>query len=323
MRERLASRPMLLAIAGVVLGLLLLTYASDQFVVGAARVAAALRISAIVIGAVVIGFGTSAPELVVSGLAAGRGQVDLAVGNVIGSNIANLTLVLGVAALVAPIAVRSSTLKREAPLSLAAIIAFAVLIQGGLTVIDGAILALILVGALIFIMVSARGGDAVLADEVAEYLTEAKPPLRRELTRTVLALIAVVVAAQVLVISATEIARAFGLAEGFVGVTIVAIGTSLPELATAVQAARRRETDLIIGNLLGSNLFNAGAVGSVVAFAGPSVALDPSLAGLAALLMVGIGVIAMIFMISGTRVARSEGIVLLVGYVVAVPFLGR
>ncbi len=314
---------MLLAIAGVLLGLLLLTYAADQFVVGAARVAAALRISTIVIGAVVIGFGTSAPELVVSGLAAGRGQVDLAVGNIIGSNIANLTLVLGVAAMVAPIVVRSSTLKREAPLSLAAVVAFALLIQGGLSVLDGAILAIVLVGALTVIIVAARGGDPVLANEVSEYLTEAKPPLRRELTRTVLALIAVIVAAQVLVVSATDIARTLGLAEGFVGVTIVAIGTSLPELATAVQAARRRETDLIIGNLLGSNLFNAGAVGSVVAFAGPSVALDPSLAGLAALLMVGIGVIAMIFMISGTRVARSEGIVLLVGYLVALPFLGR
>ncbi len=313
---------MLLAIAGVVLGLILLTYASDQFVVGAARVAAALRISAIVIGAVVIGFGTSAPEIVVSGLAAGRGQVDLAVGNIIGSNIANLTLVLGVAALVAPIAVRSSTLKREAPLSLAAVITFAIMIQGGLGVIDGIILAVVLVGSLAIILVSARGGDQALAGEVAEYLTEARPPLRRELTRTVIALIAVIVAAQVLVISATEIAQTLGLAEGFVGVTIVAIGTSLPELATAVQAARRRETDLIIGNLLGSNLFNAGAVGSIVAFAGPSVALDPSLVGPAALLMVGIGFVAMVFMISGTRVARSEGIVLLVAYLVAVPFLG-
>jgi len=314
---------MLLATAGVVLGLTLLTYASDQFVIGAARVAAALRISPIVIGAVVIGFGTSAPEIVVSGLAAGRGQVDLGVGNIIGSNIANLTLVLGVAALVAPITVRSSTLKREAPLSLAAVITFAVLIQGGLHVIDGVILTIVLVGALTVILVSARGGDPALAGEVTEYLTEAKPPLRRESTRTVLALIAVVIAAQVLVVSATEIARTLGLAEGFVGVTIVAIGTSLPELATAVQAARRRETDLIIGNLLGSNLFNAGAVGSIVAFAGPSVALDPSLTGLAALLMVGIGVVAMIFMISGTRVARSEGFVLLVGYLVALPLLGQ
>jgi cation:H+ antiporter len=314
---------MLLSIAGVVLGLILLTYASDQFVVGAARVAAALRISAIVIGAVVIGFGTSAPELVVSGLAAGRGQVDLGVGNIIGSNIANLTLVLGVAALVAPIAVRSSTLKREAPLALAAVIVFAVLIQGGLTVLDGVILTLVLVGALTVIMLSARGGDDSLTEEVAEFLTEAKPPLRREVTRTVLALTAVIVAAQVLIVSATEIARTLGLAEGFVGVTIVAIGTSLPELATAVQAARRRETDLIIGNLLGSNLFNAGSVGAVVAFAGPPVAIDPTLTGLAAMLMVGIGIIAMVFMISGTRVARSEGIVLLIGYLVALPFLGQ
>jgi cation:H+ antiporter len=314
---------MLLAILGVIAGLVVLTYASDQFVVGATRVAAALRISTIVIGAIVIGFGTSTPEIVVSALAASRGQVDLAVGNVIGSNVANLTLVLGVAALVGPIAVRSSVLKREAPLSLAAVVLFAALIQNGLSWVDGIVLVVALHVALVAILRSARGGDPALAGEVEDYLTDATRPLGREILRTLISLVGVVAAAQILVVSATTIATELGLAQGFVGVTIVAIGTSLPELATAVQAARRQETDLIVGNLLGSNLFNAGAVGGVIALVGPDIAIATSLTGPATLLMVGVGVLSLAFMTTGARVARSEGVVLLLGYASALPFIGR
>src|SRR5690606_28960718 len=128
--------------------------------------------------------------------------------------------------------------------------------------------------ALAIVLLSARQGDPSLEGEVGEYLTEDAPPLGREVLRTVLGLAGVVAAAQVLVVAASSIATRLGLAEGFVGVTIVAIGTSLPELATALQAARRGEADLIVGNLLGSNLFNAGAVGAVIAFAGPDRLID-------------------------------------------------
>ncbi len=312
---------MLLSVLGVVFGLLLLTYAADQFVVGATRVAAALRLSTVVIGALVIGFGTSAPEAVVSGLAAGRGQMDLAAGNVIGSNVANLTLVLGAAALIAPIAVRSRILKREAPLSLAAVALFALLLQGGLSLLDGAILGVALLTALALVLRSSRDGDPDLAAEVDSFLTEARPSLRVEWPRTIGGLIGVVVAAQILVVSATDIAGRFGIDEGFVGFTIVAIGTSLPELATALQSARRRETDLIVGNLLGSNLFNATGVGTIIALAGPSGAVGRTLAVHATLVMVAVAVIATIFMVTGRRVARSEGALLLVGYLVILPFL--
>jgi cation:H+ antiporter len=312
---------MLLATFGVLLGLALLTFAADQFVVGATRVAATLRLSTIVIGAVVIGFGTSAPEIVVSGLAAARGQMDLAAGNVIGSNVANLTLVLGAAALVAPIRVRSRVLRREAPLSFAAVGLFALLLQGGLSLIDGVLLGIGLIAALAIIYLSARGGDPDLESEVSEYLTTAAPPLRTEVVRTILGLIGVLVSAQVLVVSASTIAAELGVDEGFIGLTVVAIGTSLPELATALQAARRRETDLIVGNLLGSNLFNATAVGTVIAFAGPSHPVAAVLAGPATLVMLGVAAIAVVFMTTGARVARSEGALLLIGYVVILPFL--
>lgn len=312
---------MILAAFGVLFGLALLTVAADQFVVGATRVAARLRLSTIVIGALVIGIGTSAPEIMVSGIAAARGSMDLAAGNVIGSNVANLTLVLGAAALVTPIAVRSRTLKREAPLSLVAVLAFALLLQGGLSYLDGAVLGVLLIVSLFIVILAARGGDPELESEVSEYLTTALPRLSVEVTRTVLALIGVLVTSQVLVTSATTIAAELGVAEGFVGLTVVAIGTSLPELATSLQAARRGETDLIVGNLLGSNLFNATAVGTVISLAGPSHPVDPSLAGLATWIMVGIAIIAYVFMATGTRVARSEGAVLLVGYLALLPLL--
>ena len=314
---------MLLAIAGVVAGLIALTIAADHFVLGAARLAGVLRLSPVVIGAVVIGFGTSAPEIVVSGLAAAQGSVDLGVGNVIGSNVANLTLVLGTAALLTPIVVVSPVLRREAPLSLLAVLLFAVLVRDGLSLVDGALLAAALIGSLTIIVRSARGGDEELTSEVAEYLDGTTPSPAREWTRTGIGLVVTVAAAQLLVVSATTIATQLGLSEGFVGLTIVAIGTSLPELATAVQAARRRELDLIVGNLLGSNLFNAGAVGATLAFIGPGQVADPAVMGPALLLMVVVAAVATLFMATGRVVQRWEGAVLLVGYLATLPLLAR
>jgi cation:H+ antiporter len=313
---------MLLAFLGVVVGLAILTYSADQFVVGAARLATVLRLSTVVIGAVVIGFGTSAPELLVSALAASQGSLDIAVGNIVGSNVANLTLVLGIAALATPIAVHSKVLKREAPLSLLAVIAFGVAIQGGVSAVEGVVLAVLLVVSLTIIVVSARrGGDEELGAEVEEFLDGSAPSTRREATRTVLGLIGTLAAAQLLVVSASAIAAELGLAEGFIGLTVVAVGTSLPELATALQAARKDETDLIVGNLLGSNLFNSAAVGATAAFAGAGQVADPTITGRGVVLMVGIAVLATAFMVTGRQVQRTEGAVLLAVYVAAIPLL--
>jgi cation:H+ antiporter len=312
---------MLLAILGVVAGLTLLTFASDQFVVGAARIATSLRLSAVIIGAVVIGIGTSAPELLVSVLAAAQGSLDIAVGNLIGSNVANLTLVLGVAAILTPIGVHRGVLRREAPIALGAVVLFAVLVRDGLTRLDGLLLLVGLAGALVLVLRSAREGDPALEAEVADFVTEGPPSTRRESVRTALGLIGTLGAAQLLVVSAVTIAREAGLGEGFVGLTVVAIGTSLPELATSVQAARKQETDLIIGNLLGSNLFNSAAVGGSIALAGPGAVEDPTLTGLALLLMVGIAALATLLMVTERTVVRWEGVVLLVGYLAVLPLL--
>jgi cation:H+ antiporter len=312
---------MLLPILGAIAGLALLTYAADQFVIGAARIAAALRLSAVVIGAVVIGFGTSAPEMVVSGIAASRGSLDIAVGNIVGSNVANLTLVLGAAALVTPIVVRSPILKREAPLSLGVTLVFAVLVQSGLARSDAIVLGLLLVASLAFIIVASRTTDPVMSGEVEEFLADGPVSRGKESVRTVLGLVGTLAAAQLLVVSAVEIASGLGLSEGFIGLTVVAIGTSLPELATALQAARKGETDLIIGNLLGSNLFNAGGVAAVAGFVGPGPLEDPTIVGFATLLMVGVSLGATLFMITGKRVVRWEGALLLVAYLATIPFL--
>ncbi len=314
---------MLLAVLGVVLGLAVLTYAADQFVVGAARLATVLRLSTVVIGAVVIGFGTSAPELVVSALAASQGSLDIAVGNIVGSNVANLTLVLGIAALATPIVVHSKVLKREAPLSLLSVIAFAILVQNGLSPVEGTILATLLVISLSIIVISSRreGGDEELGAEVEEFLAGGPPSTGKEVQRTLLGLLGTLGAAQLLVLSASTIATELGLSEGFIGLTVVAIGTSLPELATAVQAARKGETDLIIGNLLGSNLFNSAAVGAVAAFAGAGQVVDPTITGTGVALMVTVAVVATAFMVTGRRVQRTEGAVLLAAYVAVLPLL--
>ena len=316
---------MVLAVAGILVGLALLTFAADQFVVGAARLAVTLRISPIVVGAVVVGFGTSAPELLTSGLAASDGRIDLAVGNIIGSNVANLTLVLGIAALVTPIVVRSTALRREAPMSLVAVLAFALLVQNGLGPTEGVVLAIILVASLTTIIALSRGdggGDTLLAD-VEGFLGGVVPSPSREALRTVLGLGGTIAAAYLLVESATLIATELGLAQGFVGFTVVAVGTSLPELATAVQGARRGETDLIVGNLLGSNLFNAAAVGALAAFVGTAEIPDPSMTGLGVGLMVGIALAATLFMFTGRRVVRWEGALLLAAYLAVLPLLAR
>jgi len=311
-----------LSLAGIAAGLLLLTWAADQFVFGAARVARRLNLSSVVIGAVVIGFGTSAPEMVVSGIAAGRGSLDFAVGNVIGSNVANLSLVLGVSAMVVPIAVRSPVMRREAPLSLAAVLLFGLLVQGGLTTTEAIILGVALTAALAVILVGSIGHqDDVVAAEVEEFLQGPAHPWWQDAARTVAGLVGTVAAAQLLVVSATDVAGRMGLAEGFVGLTIVAIGTSLPELATSLVAARKNETDLIVGNLLGSNLFNSLAVGGVAAGIGAGPLTDPTLSGTATLLMIGVATVATIFMASGRRVTRGEGTALVIVYVIAVPLL--
>ncbi len=276
---------MITGLLATVGGLAILAVAADQFVKGSARIAVLLRMSPVVVGVVIIGFGTSAPEMVVSAVASRNGDLDIAVGNVIGSNVANISLVLAAATLVTVIPVSRRTLRREAPLSVASVILFAWVIQNGITRREGVLLLAVLVVAFAWILASTSRTDP--DDEfAAKTVGVGETSAAFEGFRTLGSLIVVIGSASLLVHGAETIAGELQLSGGFVGFTLVAIGTSAPELVTAVAAARRGETDLLVGNLLGSNLFNSLAVGGVIGVIGPGRLNDLTLAGEGALLMI-------------------------------------
>ncbi len=305
----LAEPTLLIAAIEILVGLFLLAKAADLFVDGAVNVARGLKISPVVIGAVIVGFGTSAPELLVSGIAASNGDLDLGVGNVVGSNVANLTLVLGAAALLVPLLVTKGVLSREAPLSLFAVCLFGFFTRNGLTRLEGAILLVALVVTLWLIISSGR---VEIEDDGAE------PRLGKDLLMTLGGLVGTVIGAQLLVWGATAVAEEFGLGGGFVGFTLVAMGTSLPELVTAVAAARKGATDLILGNLLGSNIFNSLAVGSAISLIGPGQISDDGLRVVGVICMIVVAVVAWLFMVTRKRVHKVEAIVLLAVWLVSV-----
>jgi cation:H+ antiporter len=313
---------MIVLLVGFGLGLLLLGKASDYFVVGSARLATGLRVSPVFIGVAVIGFGTSAPELLVSGLAAAQDRPELAIGNVVGSNVANMTLVLGTAGMMTVVPVRSAVLRWEAPLSVASVVAFAVLVPGGLSVVDGAVLLGLLVAALSLLLRAALAGKVdLLAGEVAQYVDGTiQHSLRAEVVRTGLGLVGTLAGAQLLVWGASGLAARLGVPPEVIGFTLVAVGTSLPELLTAVQAQRHGEPDLLVGNLLGSNLFNSLAVGAVIGLAGPGSGA-PTVPAAQIVVMVATSLGAWLLLANQARLVRWEAGLLLVGYAVSLPLI--
>jgi cation:H+ antiporter len=300
----------------------MLAWAADQFVLGAARLALLKGVKPIVVGVVIVGFGTSAPEMLVSALAAGSGDADIALGNVIGSNIANLTLLLGIGAMIVPLRVDSTTVRREAVLVVAATLGFAVAVQGGgLGRVEGLLLTIAMVVALAIVIRRSTTDADPIGPETVELAEPSAHRFGVEVARTVGGLVGTIAAAQILLWGALELADAAGLSGGFVGATLVAVGTSLPELVTVVQSARRRETDLIVGNLLGSNLFNALSVGGLIGLIGGNGVDDARLTVVGATAAFVAAVVALVAMRSGRRVSRLEGVFLITGYAVLVPFL--
>ncbi len=313
---------MLLGLVFSIIGLAVLSLAADQFVRGAARLAVVLRLAPIVVGAVVVGFGTSAPEMLVSGLAAANGRLDIGVGNIIGSNVANISLVLGAASFVAAVPVSSSVVRRDAAVSVAAVGAFALLVQGELGRLEGAVLLAALGAWFVLVLRGARTGESDAdMDDLSEIVGEDPPALGIETLRTVVSLALVAGSAYILVEGAERVAEALNLSGGFVGYTLVAVGTSAPELVTAVAAARQRETELLVGNLLGSNVFNSLAVGGVISLIGPGPVGDVTLQTLGSLMMVVICAVSWVAMAIGRRVSRIDGIVLLGLWVVSIVLL--
>lgn len=313
---------MLLGLVLSVVGLVVLSLAADQFVRGAARLAVVLRMAPIVVGAVVVGFGTSAPEMLVSTLAAANGRLDIGVGNIVGSNVANISLVLGAASFVAVVPVSSSVVRRDAAVSVAAVALFALLVQGDVSRLEGLVLVAALVAWFVLVLRGARtgAGDADMED-LSEIVGEDPPALGAETLRTVVSLALVAGSAYVLVEGAERVAEALNLSGGFVGYTMVAVGTSAPELVTAVAAARQRQTELLVGNLLGSNVFNSLAVGGAIGLVGPGPVGDVAVQTLGSLMMVVICVVSWVDMAVGHRVSRIDGLVLLGLWAVSIGLL--
>jgi cation:H+ antiporter len=299
----------------VVAGLVVLIVAADRLVLSAVRIAKILNISTVIIGAVIVGFGTSVPEFVVSSVASSQGKLDLALSNVVASNTANITLVLGTAAVIAAVSTTHDVIKREGLLMLAGVTVFAiVLIPGTVTRVEGSIL---LLGMFVAMWLLVRWGRKSTSDTPGELEDIVADPshLWLEVIYGAASLAATVVAGHQLLLGVEGIGSAIGLSVVFMGL-ITGVGTSLPELSAAIAASRRGQSDLVLGNVLGSNLFNSLGV------AGLAIVVQPgtlnSLTPVMIILMVASAVFAGVFAATSQRITRPEGIVLVamfLGYV--------
>lgn len=303
--------PMLVDVLIIIGALAVLAIAADRFVVSASAVATLLGASPLFIGVVLVGVGTSLPDWLVSAFAAADGEDGLAVGNFVGSNTVNVGLALGIAAMIAPLAVSSAVLRREAALSIAAVAAVTVALIGGIGRIEGVVL-LVALPIAFWVL---RPSDAPETQE-----TGGNGSLTTELAIALATLAATVVASRLLVDSASDVALDFGVSEAFIGLSLVAVGTSLPEITVGIQAARRRETDLVIGNVLGSNMVNSLGVAGTAALLTPVAPLEPSGLGGAIVLMALFAIAAGALLATGRRLTRWEGAFLVVVYCVTLPF---
>ena len=310
---------MLLAAVAVLAGFLLLIWSADRFVEGAAATASHAGMPSLLIGMVIVGFGTSAPEMVVSAMAALDGNPELALGNGIGSNIVNTGLILGVTALVTPILVKSQIVRRELPLLFAiGLLAGYLLWDGALSRPESLVLVagfFVLIGWTIYTGLRGRGDS--LEAETEQELAEHMMPLGKAIFWLVVGLVLLIVSSRLLVWGAVEIAVTLGISDLIIGLTIVALGTSLPELAASVIAARKGEHDIAIGNVVGSNMFNLLAVVGIAGVISPMSALTADILSrdwiVMMVLTAALFVMAYGFRGQG-RINRIEGGVLVAGF---------
>lgn len=254
---------MLTEIAAIIGGFILLSWGADRFVTGASAIAWNLNISPLVIGLTVVSFGTSAPEIIVSAIAAYQGNAGLAVGNAIGSNIINTALILGLTAVIMPLSVHSSIVRRELPVLLIIMtVVLVLLFDGSLGRSDGIIM---LAGVIVVLAWVTRIGlqRQVAGDPISEDFTEEVPtnlPMGKALVLLIGGLVVLLLSSRLLVWASVSVAQAFGVSDLVIGLTVVALGTSLPELAASISGALKNEHDLALGNIIGSNIFNLLAV---------------------------------------------------------------
>ncbi|MEM5551015.1 calcium/sodium antiporter [Pseudoalteromonas neustonica] len=306
----------------LILGFAALVWSADRFVYGAAALAKNLGIPTLIIGLTVVAMGSSAPEMMVSASAALAGKTDTAVGNAVGSNITNILLVLGITALFRPLSVSSTTLKREMPLVLLVSIAgWYIFSDNYFSFFEGIALVIgfvVFIAGLILVSIRAKNeADDPFVSEACEDVPD-NVTTKSALFWLVIGMILLPVSSHFLVGSAVDIAQYFGLSDLVIGLTIIAIGTSLPELAACIAGVLKKEDDLALGNIVGSNLFNILAVLPLAGIINPSI-IDPSAANRDALIMIGatIALIAMSLSFRGSRrITRVEGGILLVSFLI-------
>ena len=294
-----------LAIIAVIIGLAILVWSADTFIDGATSLAVRFNMPSFLIGVIILGIGTSAPELVVSALAALAGSPDIALGNAYGSNIINITLVLGVTALISPIIIRSDVIRYDLMLLIATTALAAIqLADGNLSLIDGIVLVVALVTVLMIqIFLSLRGNkDKVELPE--ELAAKQQINVLKSFGTLILGLSLLIASSRAIVWGAVELATLWGMSELLIGLTIVAIGTSLPELVASVAAARRGEHDMALGNVIGSNLFNTLGVVGLAAIIKPMQNIDPLILSRD---MVMVGLVTLILFILAIIAFRRQG----------------
>ncbi|MBM3422284.1 MAG: calcium/sodium antiporter [Chlorobi bacterium] len=312
---------MLLFLLSIVFGLALLVWSAGRFVDGSAAAASHFNVPPLLIGMVIVGFGTSAPEMTVSAISSLQGKPDIALGNVFGSNITNIALILGLTAMLSPIAVQSGVLRKELPvLTLMTAIAAFLMYDGMLGRTDALILLLLfalLMGWSVWEGIRKPGDE--FGAEMEEELQQHKMPLGKALMLVAAGLLLLLVSSRMLVWGAVGVAEALGVSDIVIGLTVVAVGTSLPELASSLVAARKGEHDIALGNILGSNLFNILAVAGVAGAIYPA-AIDQAVFSrdivIMLLLTLSLFVIGYGFRGEGTgRINRIEGTLLLCSYI--------
>lgn len=309
---------MIVAVIATVVGLAALAWSADRFVDGAAAVARYLGMPALLVGMLVIGFGTSAPELVVSAFAAAGGQPELAFGNAMGSNIANIGLILGVTAVVTPVVVHRGILRKELPALLGVTVLLGILtFDKGVSRIDALILLVVLVAVIAWSISQARrsADDALAKDVEAEAV--ALSLSRKAAWRWLgVGLVLMVVSSRLLVWGAVGIAERLGWSDLVIGLTVVALGTSAPELASSIAAARKGENDLALGNVIGSNLFNSlGVVGLAGVISPAAVSADLVNRDIPVVLLFTVALVVFaVWPLGKGRITRIEGGLLIAAY---------
>jgi len=310
------NNEILLSIVAVLGGFVLLVWGADRFVHGAAALARNLGISPLVIGLTIVGIGTSAPEILVSAVAAWQGNPAMGVGNAIGSNITNVALVLGLTALIIPLSVNSQTLKREYPvLFLIMMLALILVFDGELSRMDGIIL---LSGLFVMVYWMIRLGMKEKKDPLELEYDHEIPHITtgKAVFWLIVGMILLLVSSRILVWGAVNIAQALGVSDLIIGLTIVAIGTSMPELAASLMSALKKEPDIAIGNVIGSNMFNLLAVLGLPGLIAPHL-LDPAVLSRDFPWMIGLSIALLIFAYGFRgqgRINRWEGLLLLGSY---------